>query len=294
MFENSSLADALSYYTHNYFLESLINLNDQMLLPEISTFLQSVQLANPLLTSSNSAIGSISSSTFTEMSSKVPASIFRYFTSGPQNSNSSQNPLVASTESALILTKISQDVLLRALKNIKRSADIYFILKKYKKAAPLYELILKKLIPIPQMKSALATTKIVPMTADIIQCIYNQSLTRFILASFSSETNILLKPGESKLAENMKLLLQNSSLLMDAVRTLRISDNSVSYSNAENSIAYSSPENVKLNYLEREYYFQFYLYATLLLEGNRDDEYINYIYSHLYHVLTYVLLSTNS
>ena len=144
------------------------------------------------------------------------------------------------------------------------------------------------------MKSVLATTKIVPMTADIIQCLYNQSLTRFILASFSSENNILLKPGESKLAENMKLLFQNSSLLMDAVKTLRISDNSVPYSNAENSIAYSSPENVKLNYLEREYYFQFYLYATLLLEGNRDDEYINYIYSHLYHVLTYVLLSTNS
>ena len=265
---------AIAYFVEKLFPEALFKMS-QILVPEVSSFLQSVQLGNPLASTSTnepdslrkSASGRSDASGLLDVSTKIPSSFFRYFTQ-----NTSQQIGGSMSADTQILGKVSEDSLYQALTRIKRLADLSLMLKDYKKASLLYEIILKKLIPISHMKSETIAKKF-PIT-ETMQYLYNQSLTRFILSLFflavpaqASTTASATKISALK-GEDLKILLQNSTLLLDAVKTL--SD--------------SGSDSPKLAYLQQEYFFQFYIYSMVLLETNGEDEYVNFIYSHLYHV----------
>jgi hypothetical protein len=238
----------LADYVKNEFRSNLTFLMQEKI-PEVSTFLSSLQIASPFGPLENPLRGERTAL----LKDKVPSAILRYFQGSQQGS------------SLDALSKLPAETFEAALKTLKCLADIYLMQENYRLASTLYEIILKRLLPLPNMKTAVQKITL----TQALQQIYNQALTRFILSTFFIQQNL----GRAMITEDLTLLFQNTSLLLEAVRTLQQQDS-------------PSQGNSRLKLLQHEYFFQFHIYTALLLEDNRENDYIAFLYKHLYQVCT--------
>lgn len=178
-----------------------------------------------------------------------------------------------------MLMKLSADAFLSFLTKLKKLADYYMLMRDYKTCYYYYDILLRKVIPI-SFQSALADKT---SSSDVFRIVYNQSLERFLLSAFLlTEAN-----GKDVRNDDLFLLTENTNLLLAA-----IGRPSPAKSAVEQAAPTSSRPFHHIEYLESRYFMQMYLNSEILLENNRENDYINYVYRQIYKVfasLVYII-----